>query len=342
MRLSRARWTRTILLLALVVALVASFAAAPSPNGRSAPPVGSSEVKAAENPPTPPPQFNCIGYGSSILIVAPTHFPAPGAGIAGTVFELEGSGYCNRTGGAPMGPFTIWRANFSGGSLLYLTAIPADGPATFFVNVTVPSANATAPFPAGAYEFWSLENYTKTPTCANYPFTLTAAPPPSMGCKSWSAQLLVTSPVPASGTAGTPVGLQGRAFSPTGDTTIYWANATGSPYANVGTTPTSDPNGWFNKTIDVPSGYAAGLYVFWAIDGDSNCAGAEFVLTAAPPPPAAAHSPSSTISSLDYELIGVIVVVAAIFLVVVLARHRRKASPASPGLAKQGGPSGPS
>ena len=67
------------------------------------------------------------------------------------------------------------------------------GSVHFFVNVTVPSRNTTAPFPAGAYEFWSLENYTKTPTCANYPFTLTATPPPSIGCLSWSAQLRVTS-----------------------------------------------------------------------------------------------------------------------------------------------------
>lgn len=160
--------------------------------------------------------------------------------------------------------------------------IPAGVPVHFFVNVTVPSKNGTAPFPVGPYEFWSLENYTKTPTCANAPFDLTAAPPPSLGCIWWSAQLLVTAPVPANGTAGTPVGLQGRAFSPTGDTTIYWANATGSPYANVGTTPTSDPHGWFNTTIDVPSGYAAGLYAFWAIDGDSDCAGAIFNLTGVP------------------------------------------------------------
>jgi len=267
--------------LSLVVILTASFAVAPT----LARPVTSrndtSGIRSAETPPTPPPQFNCIGYGASIEIVAPTYPPAPGAGIAGTVFELEGSGYYNRTSG-PLGSFTIWMANYSGGSLLYLTSIPAGVPVHFFVNVTVPSRNTTAPFPAGAYEFWSLENYTKTPTCANYPFNLLATPPPSIGCLSWSAQLLVTSPVPANGTAGTPVGLQGRAFSPTGDTTIYWANAKGSPYTNVGTTPTSDPQGWFNTTTDVPSGYAAGLYVFWAIDGDSDCAGAIFNLTGIP------------------------------------------------------------
>jgi hypothetical protein len=279
--LARPRWARVLLALSLVVILTASFAVAPTLTGPVTSRHGTSSIRSAEAPPTPPPEFNCIGYGASLLIVAPTYPPAPGAGIAGTVFELEGSGYYNRTSG-PLGSFTIWMANYSGGSLLYLTLIPAGVPVHFFVNVTVPSRNATAPFPAGAYEFWSLENYTQTPTCANYPFNLTATPPPSIGCLSWSAKLLVTSPVPANGTAGTPVGLQGRAFSPTGDTTIYWANATGSPYANVGTTPTSDPQGWFNTTIDVPSGYAAGLYTFWAIDGDSDCAGAIFNLTGVP------------------------------------------------------------
>jgi hypothetical protein len=273
---------RTLFVLGLVALFVISFSSALPPTGRTASPGGPSGLKVAVTPPTPPPEFNCIGFGAALAVISPSHvITVPAAGPVGTVFELEGSGYYNRTSG-PLGSFTIWMANYSGGSLLYLTLIPAGVPVHFFVNVTVPSKNGTTPFPAGPYEFWSLENYTRTPTCANAPFDLTAAPPPSLGCLSWSAQLLVTSPVPASGTAGAPVGLQGRAFSPTGDTTIYWANATGSPYANVGTTPTSDPQGWFNTTIDVPSGYTAGLYAFWAIDGDSDCAGAIFNVTGVP------------------------------------------------------------
>jgi hypothetical protein len=192
------------------------------------------------------------------------------------VFELEGSGYYNVT---TRGPFTIWMANYSGGSVLELAAIPADGPATFFVNVTVPSRNLTAPFATGAYEFWSTENYTSNQTCANYPFDLTATPPSSIGCLSWAAHLSVTTPTPANGSAGDNVSLQGRGFSFMGSISIYWANATGSPETSVGTASASTPYGWFNTTIPVPSGYAAGLYAFWAIDGDSDCAGAVFNLT---------------------------------------------------------------
>jgi hypothetical protein len=262
--------------------LVSGFSLTLPEVGASVSSSGPGDSHPALTVPTPPPQFNCIGYGSSLAVISPPHaIPAPAAGIVGSVFELEGSGYYNRTAG-PMGNFTIWMANFTGGSLLYLAFIPAGVPVDFFVNVTVPSTNGTVPFPVGPYEFWSLENYTATPTCANAPFDLTGAPPPSLGCLSWSAQLLATSPVPANGTAGTPVGLQGRGFAPTGETTMYWANASGSPYANVGTTATSTPNGWFNQTIDVPSGYTPGLYVFWAIDGNSNCAGAVFNLTAGP------------------------------------------------------------
>ena len=151
------------------------------------------------------------------------------------MFELEGSGYYNRTGNAPMGPFTIWMANYTGGSLLELTTVPADGPATYFVNVTVPAANTSAPFRTGAYEFWSLENYTVAPVCANYPFNLTATPPTSLGCVSWSASLSVVSPLPASGAAGTPVMLQGRGFSDQGSTSIYWADPDGSSDVASGT-----------------------------------------------------------------------------------------------------------
>ena len=190
MRLSRGRWARTILVLALVAAFVASFAAAPSLTDPSAASGGPTDLKGAVNPPTPPPEFNCIGFGAALAVVYPPHtVTVPAAGIVGTVFELEGSGYYNRTSG-PMGSFTIWMANYTGGSLLYLTEVPAGVPVQFFVNVTVPSTNGTAPFAIGPYEFWSLENYTKTPTCANAPFNLTAVPPPSVGCGATLSFLL--------------------------------------------------------------------------------------------------------------------------------------------------------
>jgi hypothetical protein len=279
---SRGLPARSLLVVTLTTLLVTGFSLALPGIGASTSPVSTSDGRAAATPPTPPPEFNCVGYGASLTVVSPSHaITKPAAGIVGTTFELEGSGYYNRTAG-PLGNFTIWMANFSGGSLLDLAFIAAGVPVQFFVNVTVPSTNGTAPFAAGPYEFWSVENYTINSTCANAPFNLTAAPPPSIGCQSWSAQLLATSPVPANGTPGTPVGLQGRAFSPSGDTTLYWANASGSPDASVRTTTTSNPNGWFNQTIDVPSGYVAGLYVFWAIDGGSDCAGAVFNLTVGP------------------------------------------------------------
>jgi len=94
--------------------------------------------------------------------------------------------------------------------------------------------------------------------------------------------MAVTSPSPASGGVGTPVALQGRGFSITGSVSIYWSNATGSPYAGEGTTAVSSPNGWFNKTIDAPAGYAAGLFTFWAIGANNDCAGAIFNLTGGP------------------------------------------------------------
>ena len=261
--------------------LVTGFSGALPPVSASASPAGTSDSHTAAAP-TPPPEFNCIGFGAALAVISPSHpVTVTAAGIVGNVFELEGSGYYNRTSG-PMGNFTIWMANYSGGSLLYLALVPAGSAVDFFVNVTVPSTNGTAAFPVGPYEFWSVENYTTVPTCANAAFDLNAAPPPTLGCLFWTAQLLVTSPDPANGTAGSPVEIQGRAFSTTGYTTVYWANAAGSPDASVGTTATTTPNGWFNRSIDVPSAYAPGLYVFWAIDGYSDCAGAVFNLTAGP------------------------------------------------------------
>jgi len=272
-----------VLVLALVISVTVSFAAVASPTGRSASPVDPTPIKDGYSPPTPPPQFNCIAFASSLQVVSPSHaITAPAAGIVGTVFELEGSGYYNLSQGSPMGYFNIWMANYSGGDLLYLAYVPAGAFTDFFVNVTVPSTNGTASFGPGPYEFWSLENYTTVPTCANAAFDLTGAPPPSLGCLSWSAQLRITSPIPANGTSGTPVSLQGRSFSPAGDTTIYWANATGSPEQTVGTTHPTSPGGWFNQTFDVPSGYAVGLFVFWAVDDSFDCAGAVFNFTGGP------------------------------------------------------------
>jgi hypothetical protein len=276
-RSRRLRGVHTILVFALVAILVASLAVALPPHEGPPTPGVSSGVKGSPGPPTPPPQFGCVGYGASLLVIS----PAPAAGIAGAVFELEGSGYYNRTSGN-LGNFTIWMANFTGGSLLYLTFIPAGVPIHFFVNVTVPSANATTPFSPGSYEFWSVENYTTNSTCANYPFTIAGVPPPSIGCLSWTASLNVTSPSPARGVTGSPVTLQGRGFSFVGNTLIYWSAPAGSPFEEVTTAAASSPNGWFNTTFDVPTGYAAGTYVFWATDGDSDCAGAQFNLTGGP------------------------------------------------------------
>ncbi len=230
-------------------------------------------------PPTPPPAFNCVGFGSALAVVA----PSPAAGIAGTVFELEGSGYYNRTSG-PLGSFTIWMASYAGGSVLQLTTVPAGAPEDFYVNVTVPSKNATTPFVPGAYEFWSLENYTPNATCANAPFTLTGVPPSFIGCQSWSASLSVSSPSPASGAVGSTVKLQGRGFSTAGTTSIYWADPNGSSHFLLSAPEASGSAGEFNATVSVPTGYTPGSYVFWGVDDVSDCAGAGFVLTGSSSP----------------------------------------------------------
>jgi hypothetical protein len=262
----------TVLVITLVAVLVGSFGAALPPTARAA---SHGDPRVIQEQPTPPPSFDCIGYGAALDVLS----PSPAAGIAGSVFELEGSGYYNRTSG-PLGSFTIWMANYSGGSLLYLTSIAAGVPVDFFVNVTVPSENNTTAFPPGPYEFWSLENYTVTPTCANFPFTLTGVPPPSIGCLSWTARLNVTSPSPANGAAGSNVALQGSGFAYGGNTSVYWSDLDGSSDVLVGLAAASDPGGWFNLTVDAPAtGYAPGTYAFWGVDGDSDCAGGEFVLT---------------------------------------------------------------
>ncbi len=270
----RTRCTSLFLAFALFAVVIAMFAAVPGSSGTAAPSIGVAGVRGSVTPPTPPPAFNCVGYGAALAVVA----PVPAAGIAGTVVELEGSGYYNRTSG-PLGSFTIWMSNFSGGSVLYLTSIPAGAAEDFYVNVTVPSKNSTTAFPPGPYEFWSLENYTPNATCANYPFNLTAVPPASIGCQSWTASLTVASPDPARGAAGSSVKLQGRGFSSVGTTSVYWAAPNGSLRFLVGAPAASGAEGEFNATVAVPSGDPPGTYAYWAVDGSSDCAGAEFVLS---------------------------------------------------------------
>jgi hypothetical protein len=188
-------------------------------------------------------------------------------------------------------------ANYTGGDLLYFTKVTAaeylpswlkDEP--FWVNVTVPGADAGTPLPPGPYEFWSLNDSATDPGCANYPFTLTATPPAALGCVSWNATLTILSPSPATGKPGTPVVLNGSRFSESGATDIYWANATGLASQEVGTAIAEPPGDFFELTVDVPSGYPGGTYVFWGVDGDSDCAGAVFVL---PTPPTLALDPIS-------------------------------------------------
>jgi hypothetical protein len=170
------RWkhTRTFFALGLVVLLVMNFSTALPPNGRAAWPGATSGLKVGVTPPTPPPSFGCESYGSSILVIS----PSPAAGAAGTRVTLEGSGYYNQV---VKGSFTIWMANYSGGSLLSLASIPAPAPEPYWLNVTVPGTDAGVPLPPGPYEFWSLNESKTDPGCANFPFTLTAtnqtAPP---------------------------------------------------------------------------------------------------------------------------------------------------------------------
>ena len=275
------RTGNTVLVVALAVFAVVAFAIVPPLNiGAAA--SGANDPLAPPPQPTPPPSFNCESYAQSILVAAPN----PAAGIAGTRFTLDGSGYYTSSAA---GSFTIWMANYTGGDLLYFTEITAaeyqpewEKAQPFWTNVTVPGEESGTPFPPGTYEFWSVNDSTTNPGCANYPFTLTATPPASLGCVSWTTNLTILSPTPATGGAGTPVVLNGSGFSETGATEIYWANTTGLAYQEVGSADAEPPGDFFQLTVDVPSGYVAGTYVFWGVDGDSDCAGAVFILPTAP------------------------------------------------------------
>lgn len=275
------RRANTIPVVALTLLAVVAVAVVP-PLQTVAAASGASGHRTPPSQPTPPPSFNCGSYGQSLDVFSPN----PAAGIAGTRFTLQGSGYYN----APSpGNFTIWMASYTGGDLLYFTKVTAaeyerewlkDQP--FWVNVTVPGEESGSSLPPGAYEFWSVNDSTTDTGCANYPFTLTATPPAALGCVSWNATLTLLSPIPATGGPETPVVLNGSGFSETGATGIYWANTTGSAYQLVGSAGAEPPGDFFELTVDAPSGYAAGTYVFWGVDEDSDCAGVVFVLTAAP------------------------------------------------------------
>jgi hypothetical protein len=162
----------TLAALGVVALLVLCFSATVPRSGGVVSPGALGVLEAAASPPTPPPSFDCESYGSSILVIA----PSPASGPVGTVVTLEGSGYYNQ---ATKGSFTIWIANYTGGSLIYLTSIAAPAPEPFWVNVTVPSTDGGVPLVPGPYEFWSLNDSKLNPGCANYPFTVTGTSPPT-------------------------------------------------------------------------------------------------------------------------------------------------------------------
>src|SRR5208282_1057696 len=187
LRCKSRRWKGklTFFALGLVALLVLSFSAAVSPTGRAASLGTPSGLKVAVTPPTPPPSFGCESYGSSILVIS----PSPAVGVTGTGVTLEGSGYYNQV---VKGSFTIWMANYSGGSLLSLASIPAPAPEPFWLNVTVPGTDAGVPLPPGPYEFWSLNDSKTDPGCANFPFTLTGASPTAPPATTSSASGFTT------------------------------------------------------------------------------------------------------------------------------------------------------
>ena len=212
--------------------------------------------------PTPPPSFNCGSYGSSLVVTSPT----PAAGPPGTEVSLEGSGYYTQS--VP-GSFTIWMANYTGGALIYLTTIPAGTPEPFTVQVTVPLSYEGLALPPGPYEFWSLNDSTINPGCANYPFTVTGSSPPVLSLD-----------VPL-GDPGSLVVASGTSFGV--DTTVRFT----FDGRSVTSTCSTDGNGNFPGTTgspcaftvpSVPNGDDGGQNVV-AIDGASNHAAATYTVT---------------------------------------------------------------
>lgn len=181
-------------------------------------------------------------------------------------------------------------------------------------------------------------------------------PPPSFGCESYGSSILVISPSPARGAAGTVVTLEGSGYYNQvvkGSFTIWMASYSGGSLVSLASIPAPAPEPfWVNVTV--PGIYAGvplppGPYEFWSLNDsgtDPGCANYPFTLTATnQTTPPTATSSSSGLSTYDLELILLVVILAVIVLVVVAALRRREEPPdlsTSPSDQTKKGPTRPS
>ena len=197
--------------------------------------------------------------------------PASAAGIVGTHVTLEGSGFFN------IDSIFIFFAPPPGSTYTYLEvgSVAPDTTEPFETTVTVPGGSSLRTS-AGLAEFWALDAESN---CASAGFTISGIPPPAAECVSYEDSLSIEVPSPATGPAGTQVTLTGAGFYPMGSAGLWWSapNGTSPYYQEVGYAPGET----FTTQVTVPSGYAAGTYLFWASDAIGDCAAAEFNLTGA-------------------------------------------------------------
>ncbi len=256
--------------LVIVVLLASSTGSAIASTPLSAPAPPAQAVHPDQSPPS---DWVCGTFTASLAITS----PAPAAGPAGTHLTLVGSGFY---ASGHTGYIELELTDESGTPLLPLGTISSGTPEPFTVNLDFPDTSTYGGLTLGTYYIWAA-NQTEPAVCAYTTFTLTGVNP-GLACFYFTPELNVTSPVPATGGANAPVTLQGSGFQDDNLTYIYWAAPDGTLLTYLVTVTSSDVGGWFNVTVNVPTGDPIGPYFFWATGGDDYCAGAMFNLTAVP------------------------------------------------------------
>jgi hypothetical protein len=268
------RRERVLLVLGLAAVLLLGSLTALPPSSRPAPfnsPSGS-RLHADQTAPS-----YC---GTSSTATLNISSPNPAEGPDGTNITLTGNGFY---GPGQSGYVQIWLepdvATAGAGGLASMAFVPANTSEPFNITLYFPANGVNGALPLGTYYLWGL-NDTTPANCADAPFTLTGVNP-GLACESWSSELSVVSPTPATGGTGTSVKLQGDDFYDNNATYIYWAAANGALLAYL-VTVNSSATGGFNVTVDVPTGFTPGTYFFWGTDGtsDYDCSGVMFNLTA--------------------------------------------------------------
>ena len=193
--------------------------------------------------------------------------PASDSGIVGSYVRLQGSGFVTT------GSVFLFFYPPGGAQGREVASVPAGTSEPFQRTVAVPDGSLEDTL--GVSEFWALD---VASNCASAAFTITAVPPPNLGCVNFGSSELF--PSPASGPEGTSVNLVVNGFYPEGATNLWWASPDGSLPVQVGSGDTGMTT--WTATVTVPAGYSAGTYLFWGVDGVGDCGGAIFALTASP------------------------------------------------------------